>query len=138
MSNTISLGELGERLHSSGHRDHDGEDPPKQDEGCGSDEGHGEEEQEAGTNEGWGATTEEERRAAVGRGELLGVQTSTKWAEMPLGGWCFDCRTWGEWEWTGFGKAKYVYGLRLAACRVGDFPQCGVSDIYGENNKWTT
>ena len=138
MSNTTGLGELGERLHGSGHRDHDSEDPAEQDEGRGSDADHGEEEPEAGANEGWGATTEEERRAAVGRGESLGVRTSTEWAETPWGERCFDCRTWGEWEWTESGKAEHVCGLRLAACGVGNFPQRGVSDIYGECNKWTT
>ena len=96
MSNTTGLGELGERLHGSGHRDHDSEDPAEQDEGRGSDADHGEEEPEAGANEGWGATTEEERRAAVGRNESSGVRTSIEWGEDAIGGLCFDCRTLEE------------------------------------------
>jgi hypothetical protein len=47
MSNTIGLGELGERPHGNGCRGHDNEEQTEQDEGCGGGKGHGGEEQEA-------------------------------------------------------------------------------------------
>jgi hypothetical protein len=43
-------------------------------------------------NEGWGAATEEERRAAVGRDESLGVWTSIEWAETPSAGGALTAR----------------------------------------------
>jgi hypothetical protein len=46
------LRELGEQLRGSGHRGHDGEGRAKQDEGRGGSEGHDQEKQEAGANEG--------------------------------------------------------------------------------------
>jgi hypothetical protein len=61
----------------SGRRGHDGDGRAEQDKGRSGGDDHGEEEQEA--VEGWGAATEGERRAAVGRGESLGVRTSTEW-----------------------------------------------------------
>jgi hypothetical protein len=41
--------------------------------------------------EGWGAATEGERRAAVGRGESPGVRTSTEWGGDAIRGRCFGC-----------------------------------------------
>jgi hypothetical protein len=52
--------------------------------------------------EGWGAATEGERRAVVGRGESSGVRTSTEWGGDAIGRRCFGAlqavqreRRWG-------------------------------------------
>jgi hypothetical protein len=52
MSITTGLGELGGRPRGSKLHGHDGEGQAEHDKGHGSDEGHGEEEQKAGANEG--------------------------------------------------------------------------------------
>ena len=49
-----------------------------------------------GTNEGRGVATEEERRAAVGRSESSGIQTSIEWGGDAIGERCLDCWTYGK------------------------------------------
>jgi hypothetical protein len=102
-------------------RGNDGEGQAEQDKDRGSSEGRHEEEQEAGANEGGGAATEEERRAMVGYSESPVVQTSTEWGEDAINGCYFDCRTWGEFEWTGSGRSSTCVRLAADNLRSGVF-----------------
>jgi hypothetical protein len=91
---------------------------------------------------GWVRPRKEERRAAVGHDESLGVWTSTEWGGDAFGRQCFDCRTWGElgvdWIWQKQ-NACAACSWQLAEWEIFILGgQRVVSDICGGYNKWTT
>jgi hypothetical protein len=85
------LGELGERTRGGGCRGHDGDGRRSRTKAVAAATAAVRRSRRREAMEGWGAATEGERRAAVGRGESPGVRTSTEWGGDAIRGRCFGC-----------------------------------------------